>query len=92
MLTREQNDLLCKVEGGAPMGQLMRRHWTPICLKEEVSEPDGAPVKARVLGEDLVVFRDTKGKVGVMHERCPHRGASLVLGRNEDCGLRCLYH
>ncbi|MBA2413454.1 MAG: Rieske 2Fe-2S domain-containing protein [Burkholderiaceae bacterium] len=92
MLTHQQNDLLCRVEGDAPMGQLMRRHWTPICLAEEVSEPDGAPVKARVFGEDLVVFRDTRGSVGVMHERCPHRGASLALGRNEDCGLRCLYH
>ncbi len=74
------------------MGQLMRRHWTPICLVEEVSEPDGAPVKARVLGEDLVVFRDTNGRVGVMDEYCPHRRASLVFGRNENCGLRCLYH
>ena len=92
MLTHQQNDLLCRVEGDAPMGQLMRRHWTPVCLAEEVSEPDGAPVKARVFGEDLVVFRDTRGSVGVMHERCPHRGASLALGRNEDCGLRCLYH
>jgi len=92
MLTHQQNDLLCRVEGDALMGQLMRRHWTPVCLAEEVSEPDGAPVKARVFGEDLVVFRDTRGSVGVMHERCPHRGASLALGRNEDCGLRCLYH
>ena len=74
------------------MGQLMRRHWMPVCLTEEVPEPDGAPVKARILGEDLVVFRDTDGRVGVMDEYCPHRRASLVFGRNEDCGLRCLYH
>jgi len=92
MLTAEENDLLCRVEGQAPMGQLMRRHWTPVCLIEEVSEPDGTPVKARVFGEDLVVFRDTKGRVGVMDEYCPHRRVSLVFGRNEDCGLRCLYH
>lgn len=92
MLTQEENDLLCRVEGAAPMGQLMRRHWTPICLIEEVSEPDGDPVKARVFGEDLVVFRDTDGRVGVMDEYCPHRRVSLVYGRNEDCGLRCLYH
>ncbi|MEO7242493.1 MAG: Rieske 2Fe-2S domain-containing protein [Variovorax sp.] len=92
MLTPEENDLLCRVEGDAPMGQLMRRHWTPVCLIEEVSEPDGAPVKAQVFGEDLVVFRDTDGKVGVMDEYCPHRRVSLVFGRNEDCGLRCLYH
>lgn len=92
MLTAEENELLCRVEGQAPMGQLMRRHWTPVCLIEEVSEPDGTPVKARVFGEDLVVFRDTRGRVGVMDEYCPHRRVSLVFGRNEDCGLRCLYH
>ena len=92
MLTHEENDLLCRVEGKAPMGQLMRRHWTPVCLIEEVSEPDGAPVKAQVFGEDLVVFRDTDGRVGVMDEYCPHRRVSLVFGRNENCGLRCLYH
>ncbi|MES2978463.1 MAG: Rieske 2Fe-2S domain-containing protein [Pseudomonadota bacterium] len=92
MLTAEENDLLCRVEGEAPMGQLMRRHWTPICLIEEVAEPDGTPVKARIFGEDLVVFRDTEGRVGVMDEYCPHRRASLVFGRNEESGLRCLYH
>lgn len=92
MLTQEENDLLCRVEGKALMGQLMRRHWTPVCLIEEVSEPDGTPVKAKVFGEDLVVFRDTNGRVGVMDEYCPHRRVSLVFGRNENCGLRCLYH
>jgi len=92
MLTQEENDLLCRVEGKAFMGQLMRRHWTPVCLIEEVSEPDGTPVKAKVFGEDLVVFRDTNGRVGVMDEYCPHRRVSLVFGRNENCGLRCLYH
>ncbi len=92
MLTPEENNLLCRVEGAAPMGQLMRRQWLAVCLHEEVPEPDGAPVKARVLGEDLVVFRDTLGRVGVMDEYCPHRRASLVFGRNENCGLRCLYH
>ena len=92
MLSNEENQLLCRIEGEAPMGQLMRRHWTPVCLLEEVSEPDGAPAKARVFGEDLVVFRDTEGRVGVMDEYCPHRRASLVYGRNEEGGLRCLYH
>lgn len=92
MLTSEENQLLCRVEGAAPMGQLMRRHWSLVCLVEEVSECDGAPVRARLFGEDLVVFRDTLGRVGVMDEYCPHRRVSLVLGRNEDCGLRCLYH
>jgi phthalate 4,5-dioxygenase oxygenase subunit len=92
MLTAEENDLLCRVEGNAPMGQLMRRHWIPACMAEEVAEADGAPVRSRLLGEDLVVFRDSDGRLGVLGEYCPHRGASLVLGRNEECGLRCLYH
>ena len=92
MLTREENELLCRVEGDAPMGKLMRGHWTPVCLIEEVNEPDGTPVKARVFGENLVVFRDSAGRVGVLDEACPHRRASLVFGRNEEGGLRCLYH
>lgn len=92
MLTREENELLCRVEGEAAMGQLMRRHWIPACMSEEVAEPDCAPVKVRLLGEDLVVFRDSDGRLGVLDEQCPHRRASLALGRNEECGLRCLYH
>jgi phthalate 4,5-dioxygenase oxygenase subunit len=74
------------------MGQIMRRHWLPACMTEEVAEADGTPVRARLLGDDLVVFRDSKGRVGALDEHCPHRGASLAFGRNEDCGLRCLYH
>lgn len=85
------NDLLCRVEGEAPMGKIMRQHWLPVCMSEEL-EADGAPVKSRLVGVDLVAFRDTTGKVGVLDERCPHRGASLAFGRNEACGLRCLYH
>src|ERR1700692_4540500 len=92
MLTAEENELLCRVEGDAAMGQLMRRHWIPACLSEEVAECDGAPVRVRLLGEDLVAFRDTAGRLGVLDEHCPHRRASLALGRNEECGLRCLYH
>jgi phthalate 4,5-dioxygenase oxygenase subunit len=92
MLTAEENDLLCRVESAAPMGRLMRAHWIPICMSEEVTEPDGAPVCARLLGEDLVVFRDSDGRLGVVGEHCPHRRASLALGRNEESGLRCLYH
>ena len=91
-MTKEENELLCRVERDAPMGQLMRRHWLPLCMTEEVGAADGAPVRARLLGEDLVVFRDTQGRLGVLGERCLHRGASLAFGRNEDCGLRCLYH
>ncbi len=92
MITAEENDLLCRVEGDAPMGQLMRRHWVPACMSEEVAEPDGTPVRVRLFGEDLVVFRDTEGRLGVLDEYCPHRRASLAYGRNEQCGLRCLYH
>src|SRR5438034_1263419 len=92
MLTREQNELLCRVEGGATMGQIMRRHWLPLCMAEEAAARDGAPVRSRLLGEDLVVFRDSQGRLGVLDEHCPHRGASLAFGRNEECGLRCLYH
>jgi len=91
-MNSEENDLLCRVVGDAPMGQIMRRHWIPACLSEEVAEPDGAPARVRLLGEDLVVFRDTSGRLGVLGEHCPHRRASLALGRNEECGLRCLYH
>ena len=92
MLTAEENELLCRVENDAPMGQLMRRHWLPACMSEEVAEVDGTPVRVRLLGEDLVAFRDSDGRPGVLGEYCPHRGASLALGRNEECGLRCLYH
>ncbi|HZQ72692.1 MAG TPA: Rieske 2Fe-2S domain-containing protein [Burkholderiales bacterium] len=92
MLTKEQNELLCRVEGAAPMGGIMRRHWLPACLSEEVAVPDGAPVRSRLLGEDLVVFRDSRNRLGVLGELCMHRRASLAFGRNEDCGLRCLYH
>ena len=92
MLSHADNELLCRIEGNAPMGQLMRQHWIPACLSEEVSVPDGAPVRVQLLGEKLVAFRDTKGRLGVVDEHCPHRRASLALGRNEECGLRCLYH
>jgi len=92
VLSAEQNELLTRVEGESPMGQLMRRHWLPACLSDEVINPDGAPVRSRLLGEDLVIFRDTNGNLGALHEKCPHRKASLAFGRNEECGLRCLYH
>lgn len=92
MLTAEENDLLTRVEDDAPMGRIMRSHWIPALLSEEVAEPDGKPAKVRLLGRNLVVFRDSKGRVGALDELCPHRKASLVFGRNEDCGLRCLYH
>ena len=92
MLTAEENDILCRVENDAPMGRLMRRHWVPALLSEQVAEADGTPVRVRLFGEDLVAFRDSDGRLGLLGEYCPHRKASLVFGRNEECGLRCLYH
>ena len=92
MLSAEDNDLLCRVEGDAPMGRMMRRYWLPACLSEEVEEPDGTPLRVRLLGVDLVVFRDTSGRLGALDLQCPHRRASLAYGRNEENGLRCLYH
>jgi phthalate 4,5-dioxygenase oxygenase subunit len=92
MLSHDENQLLCRVERDAPMGAIMRRHWLPVCMSDEVAERDGAPVRARLLGEDLVVFRDSEGRLGVLGEHCLHRRASLAFGRNEECGLRCLYH
>ena len=92
MLTAQENDRLCRVEGDAPMGQLMRRHWIPALLSEQAAERDGTPVRVKLLGEELVAFRDTDGRLGMLGEFCTHRKASLVFGRNEECGLRCLYH
>ncbi len=92
MLAREDNELLTRVGPGTPMGETMRRYWIPALLAWELPEPDGAPVRVRLLGEDLVAFRDTQGRVGLLDEYCPHRRASLFFGRNEECGLRCVYH
>lgn len=92
MLTPEQNELLCRVEGDAPMGRLMRRHWVPAVLTEEVLHPDGDPVNVRLFGENLLAWRDSDGNVSLMDRYCPHRRASLEFGRNEDGGVRCLYH
>ena len=92
MMTAEENDLLCRVEGDAPMGRMMRRYWIPACLSEEIEAADGAPLRVRLLGLDLVLFRDTEGRLGALDEHCPHRRASLSYGRNEENGLRCLYH
>lgn len=92
MLSKEQNERLCRVGPGTAMGALFRRFWLPICTADKLIEPGGAPRAERLLGQDLVVFRGKDGKVGVLDEFCIHRGASLTLGRVEECGLRCLYH
>ena len=92
MLSREENNLLTRVGPGTPMGALMRHYWLPALLSEEIPEPDGPPVRVRLLGEELVAFRDSQGRVALLAEHCSHRGTSLFYGRNEECGLRCIYH
>ena len=92
MLTHEENELLTRVGPGTPMGDVMRRYWMPALLATEVPEPDCPPVRVGLLGEKLVAFRDTNGKIGLLEEFCAHRGTSLFLGRNEECGLRCVFH
>jgi phenylpropionate dioxygenase-like ring-hydroxylating dioxygenase large terminal subunit len=92
MLSPEENELLCKVGPGTPMGEVMRQYWLPGGLSSELPEADGRPLRMRLLGENLVAFRDSAGAVGILPENCPHRGASLFFGRNEEQGLRCVYH
>lgn len=92
MLSREDNELLTRVGPGSGMGELMRRFWMPVLLSAEIAGPDCTPVRVRLLGEPLIAFRDTDGRVGVVDERCPHRRSSLYFGRNEECGIRCVYH
>ncbi len=92
MLTRQDNELLTRVGRGTPMGEFLRRYWVPILMPEELPAPDCAPIRVRVFGEDLVAFRDSAGRPGLVVEACPHRGASLFFGRNEEQGLRCVYH
>jgi len=92
VLSPEQNELLCRVGPGTPMGNLMRQYWIPAVRSDELSGADGDPMRVRLLGESLIAFRDTNGKVGLVQNNCPHRGASLFFGRNEEAGLRCVYH
>jgi phenylpropionate dioxygenase-like ring-hydroxylating dioxygenase large terminal subunit len=92
VLTQEENELICRVGPGTPMGNLFREYWLPAMLTEEVPNPDSDPVRILMLGEQLIGFRDTNGNVGLIQNNCPHRGASLFFGRNEEAGLRCVYH
>src|SRR5688572_29787263 len=92
MLSKEDNDALTRTGPGTLMGNLIRRFWLPALVPSELPSPDCPPVRIRLLGEDLVAFRDTSGRIGFLAANCPHRGASLFFGRNEEEGLRCVYH
>ena len=92
MLSREDNELLCRVGPGTPMGTLMRQYWVPAALSSELPAREGAPLRIRLLGENLIAFRTASNAVGLVQNHCPHRGTSLFYGRNEDEGLRCIYH
>jgi phthalate 4,5-dioxygenase len=92
MLKPEENERLTRVGPGTPLGNMYRRYWLPALMSSELPDNDGAPIRVRLLGEDLIAFRDTDGKVGLMDAYCPHRRAPMFFGRNEECGLRCVYH
>jgi phthalate 4,5-dioxygenase len=92
MLSKRDNELITHAGPGAPLGNLMRRYWVPALLSAEIPDAVGPPVQVRILGEELVAFRDSQGRIGLLDEHCSHRGTSLFYGRNEECGLRCIYH
>jgi phthalate 4,5-dioxygenase len=91
MISKEENNLLTQTGPGSPAGNLLRRYWQPVALVNELAA-GGAPLAVRILGEDLVLFRDDKGRAGLLGIHCSHRGTDLSYGRVEDGGLRCLYH
>jgi phthalate 4,5-dioxygenase len=91
MTTLQESEILTRVGPGAPMGNVMRHYWLP-ALKSSELKADGDPVRFLLLGERLLAFRDSSGRVGVMDHRCPHRCASMFYGRNEENGIRCVYH
>ena len=92
MLSKEDNAIMCRVGPGEPMGDLIRLFWIPALVSSELPSPDCPPLRLRLLGENLIAFRTTSGAVGIVQNACPHRGASLFFGRNEEEGLRCVYH
>jgi phthalate 4,5-dioxygenase oxygenase subunit len=92
MLSAEQTEMLVRVGAGTPMGELLRRYWTPVLLSDELPSNDCPPVRVLIFGEELVAFRDTQGRVGLLDEFCAHRQTSLFFGRNEESGIRCVYH
>src|SRR6516164_9841815 len=91
MLSKENTEMLTRVGPGTVMGDLMRQYWLPCVYSWELT-PDGDPRRVRMLGEDLIAFRNSNGTPGFIQNNCPHRGASLFFGRNEEAGIRCVYH
>jgi phthalate 4,5-dioxygenase oxygenase subunit len=92
MLNAQDNEYLSRIGPGTAMGNFMRQYWMPAIRSDELPAPDCPPVRIRLLGESLIGFRMTSGEVGLIQNACPHRGASLFFGRNEEEGLRCVYH
>src|SRR5437773_7882140 len=92
MLSAADNELLVRTGPGTPMGEYFRRYWLPVVLSRELPEADCPPIRVQMLGEDLLAFRDTQGRVGLIEPECAHRGANLFFGRNEEGGIRCIYH
>ncbi len=90
-MNRKDSEDLVRVGPGTVMGEMMRQYWIPAAMSSEL-KADGAPMRLMLLGEKLIAFRDSSGRVGVMDHQCPHRCASLFLGRNEENGIRCVYH
>ena len=92
MLSQQENDLLCRVGPGTPMGNLMRQYWIPAVRSEELPQPDGDPVRVRLLGEDLIAFRATSGRAALVANFCPHRGAPLADARLYGHIVECDWH
>src|SRR5688572_4050959 len=92
MLSKEDNETLTRVGPGTVMGNMIRQYWIPAMPSDELASSDCPPVRMRLLGENLIALRTTSGKAGIVTNACPHRGASMFFGRNEEEGLRCVYH
>src|SRR6185369_16963613 len=92
MMNAADNETLVRTNAGTPMGEYFRRYWLPVALSKEMPAPDSPPIRVKVMGEELVAFRDSNGRVGLIEPRCAHRGSNLFFGRNEECGLRCVHH
>jgi len=92
MLSAADNELLVRTNAGTPMGEYFRRYWLPVALSSEMPAPDSPPIRVKAMGEELVAFRDSNGRVGLIEPHCAHRRSNLFFGRNEECGLRCVHH